>query len=149
MAARQSAVACRVFDCLSAPREHTDPDHSSRSSLLPRAGPGKFGHGAGPGPEYVTHQFRSNVLRSPEPGAVDSSFTSKPTDAPNVRDTCPGGLPAMIFRRMTLSAAVAWIRIPFVLPPMLLSSTTLPLLPFNSPTPKSLLLFVTDPFPLN
>jgi hypothetical protein len=42
----------------------------------------RFGHGEGPGPVYVTHQFSWRALRSPLAGAIDSSRTSAPMVVP-------------------------------------------------------------------
>ena len=66
-----------------------------------------------------------------------------------MREIWLGGLPAMTFRRMTLSTAFVWMSTPLMFPPMLLSSITLPLLLPIRPTPKSLLGGPTEPFPLN
>lgn len=54
----------------------------------------------------------------------------------------------MMFRRMVLFVADAWIEIPFVFPPMLLFSIKLPLLPKINPSPKSSLPLATEPLPL-
>jgi hypothetical protein len=53
----------------------------------------------------------------------------------------------MMFLRIVLPVAVAWIRMPFVFPPMVLFSIRLPLLPEIRPIPKSSLLFATEPLP--
>lgn len=76
-----------------------------------------------------------------------------PTALPKVSKIWVAGLPETLFRRTMLPLAFAAIQIPFVLPPIMFLSITLPLLVPTRPIPKDLLTALsaglTEPFPLS